>query len=243
MSRPNRVLAQGAAGAQEDLHAAGALPKRDRLLFALRQRGLELDRAEDVERDRNDRGRRLEELAAPGLHLDATAASADGRHGRFEPCLDGRGRGDRLEQRARAVGQRHASARELREREAVARERMRAQHGDGSDLVEWSARQGLELRLEHGSLLRVEVELLDPLGDRQPVETGQLVEREQRVVRIRQRFVNAVDKAVQPRAAIASRSAMVPSRRSPPTHQWARSASGLSSTRRPARVIPDQVCA
>src|SRR5436309_3173258 len=83
----------------------------------------------------------------------AATAEADGGHRRVELRLDRRGRGDRLEQRAGVLDERHPAARVLGEREAVPREGMPAQDRDRAGVLERCVRQRLELRLEHGTLL------------------------------------------------------------------------------------------
>ena len=55
--------------------------------------------------------------------------------------------------------------------------------------------QRLELRPQHVVLLGRELELADPLRDREPVEASEPVEREQRVMRRGERLLHAVDEA------------------------------------------------
>ena len=54
---------------------------------------------------------------------------------------------------------------------------MPAEHRNGTGVFERRARQRLELGLEHCTLLLVELELVEPFGDREPVEAGEPVER------------------------------------------------------------------
>ena len=197
MARPDRVLEHvAAAGAEEDLDPTRGLPGGDPLLLAFRQPGLELDRAEHVERDRDDDGGCIVQLSGSRLHLHAVSADTDGGHRRVELRLDRRGRGDRLEQRAGVLDERHPAARVLGEREAVPREGMPAQDRDRAGVLERCVRQRLELRLEHGTLLLAQLELVEPVGDRQPVEPRQHVQCVKRIVRVRERVADAVDEAV-----------------------------------------------
>ena len=84
----------------------------------------------------------------------------------------------------------------LRERETAARERMPAKHRNRARVVQVPVRERLELGPEHVALLLVELELVDALRDRLPVEARQLVAREKRVVRKRKRLLDAVDELV-----------------------------------------------
>ena len=227
--------------ADEQLDPAGRLAERDGGALALRERRLERQVAERVQRDRDDDAARPEQLARARLDRHVVVVPGDRRDGRREPPLERRARGDRGEQRPGPVGERRPPAGELRERQAVAGERVPAEHRHGARLVERRVGQRLELGVQHLVLLVREVELRHPLGDREAVEAREPVAPEQRVVRLRQRVVDAVDERSQPRAAIASRSLAAPSRRSSPTYQAERSARVLSSTRSPARVISDHV--
>ena len=77
---------------------------------------------------------------------------------------------------------------------------MPAKHRDRARVVQMPVRKRLELGPEHVALLLVEVELLDALRDRLPVEARQLVAGEERVVRKRKRLLDAVDELVPARA-------------------------------------------
>src|SRR6185312_10017773 len=59
-------------------------------------------------------------------------------------------------------------------------------------------RQRLELGGEHVALLLVEVELVDPLGDRLRVESRELVAGQERIVGKRERLLDAVHEPVPP---------------------------------------------
>ena len=116
---------------------------------------------------------------------------------------------------AGAARQRHPASGVLGKRQAVARERVPAKNADRPGVVQPAVGQRLQLSPQHVALFRVELELVDPLGDRKRVEAGQQVDRaaagrggSAAPARPRSRTPS------QPRFAIASRSAMVPLRRS-----------------------------
>ena len=94
------------------------------------------------------------------------------------------------------VGESDAAARELGECEAPARERMPAEDADGAGLIEPAVRDGLELGREDVALLVVQLELVEPLGDRLAVEAREPVGAEQRVMGLWQRLLDAVDELV-----------------------------------------------
>ena len=159
--------------------------------------------AERVQRHGHHRPRRREQLARARLHLDAVAAPSHRRDRRPQPRLVRGTAGDRLQQPAGAVGQRHPPARVLGQRQAVAGERVPAKHADGAGLVQRAVGERLQLGPQHLAVLVVEVELVHPLGDREPVDPRQLLDREHRVVRVRQRPLDAVHE-LQP-AAVGDR--------------------------------------
>ena len=130
------------------------------------------------------------------VHLDAAVPLGDRGDRRFQARLVRRLRRDRLHEALRAVQEGDAASRLLREREAAARERVPAKHRHSAGVVQVPVRKRLELGPEDVALLLVEVELLDALRDRLPVEARQLVRREERVVRKRKRLLDAVDELV-----------------------------------------------
>ena len=165
--------------------------------------GFELDRRERVQRHGHHRPRRRQQLARARLHLDAVAAPSHRRDRRGQPRLVSGTAGDRLQQPAGARGQRHPSARVLGQRQAVAGERVPAKHAGGARLVQRAVGERLQLSPQHLAVLVVEVELVHPLGDREPVDPRQLIDRERRVVRVRQRPLDPVHE-LQP-AAVGDR--------------------------------------
>jgi hypothetical protein len=70
----------------------------------------------------------------------------------------------------------------------------------------------LELGLEDGPLLVAQRELIEPLGDRQPVEPGQPLDCQQRIVRVREHLLDAVHEPIP--AASRDRIALVDRARS-----------------------------
>ena len=101
-----------------------------------------------------------------------------------QPCLETRLPGDRVQQPTGAGRQGNAAAGVLGERQAVAGQRVPAQHTHGTRVVQAPVRERLELRPQHLVLLAVETKLLHPLGDREPIEPLQLGRFQQRVVRV-----------------------------------------------------------
>ena len=106
---------------------------------------------------------------------------------------------------------------------------MPAQHADGARVVEVAVRERLELGREHVALLGAEAELGHALRDRLGVERRQRREREERIVRARQRRGAGSTKRFQALSAIAWRSAIGPLRRSPSTAHVTSSGSSLSA--------------
>ena len=139
-------------------------------------------------------------LAVARVHLHLSVAARHRRDRRGQPALELGGLCDRGQQGAGAARDGDATSGELGELEAVARQGVPAQDRHSSRLRQRPVCDRLELGLQHVALLLVEVELLDPLGDREPVEARELVQRGQRGVRLRQRLANAVDEAVPPAA-------------------------------------------
>ena len=139
---------------------------------------------------------RGEGLARACVHLDAAVLLRHRGDRGLEPRLERRPRGDRFQEAPRPGGEGDAAARELGQREAPARERMPAEDADGAGLVEPAVGDGLELGREDVALLVVQVELVEPLGDRLVVEAREPVGAEQRVVGLRQRLLDAVDEQV-----------------------------------------------
>jgi hypothetical protein len=94
----DRVLEQRLpAHVDEQLDPARSLAESDRRPLALRQLGLERDRAERVQRQREDHGARRVSLAAAQVDLDVALAASDAVDGDSEPVLERRGAGDRVE--------------------------------------------------------------------------------------------------------------------------------------------------
>src|SRR4029077_971253 len=91
--------------------------------------------------------------------------------------------GDLPQQRPGAVDERDAAAGVLCEREAVARQRVPAQDRGRAGVLERAVRERLELGPQYVALLVRELELGDPLGDRQTIEALEALDREQRVMR------------------------------------------------------------
>ena len=213
--------------------------------LVLGQLGRELDRAERVERHRHHRrARRGASRPSRVVHLHLAAALRDRRHRRARRRSNGAAAAIACSSAPRSADDRHPAAGVLGQREAVARQRVPAQHRDRAGIVQRRVGQRLELGAQHVALLRVELELVDALGDRQPVEARQLVDREQRIVGLRA-APSARRRRTGPSRAGRSRRAprSSPVRRSPPTYQAARSASSPSAARaRPARVISENVC-
>ncbi len=173
-----------------------AWPECDRGVLAGRETGLEGDRAERVDRHRHHHRAPGEHLAAAGVHLDAVGGLMHRRDGRLEPALVAAAVGDGLQQRVGAVAQRHPAAGVLGELQAAARQLVPAQDADRAAVAEVAVHHGLELGREHVALLVVELDLLHPLGHRQPVEALEQVDPQQRVVRGREGVVDAVDEPV-----------------------------------------------
>ena len=80
--------------------------------------------------------------------------------------------------------------------EAVARERVPAQHADRAGVVQVAVGERLELGREHVALLGVEPSSSMRCLDRLRVERRERVEREERIVRARQRARRRLDEAV-----------------------------------------------
>ena len=118
---------------------------------------------------------------------------------------------------------------------------MPAQRRDGAGVIDRRVRQRLELGDERVALLVGQLQLVDAFGDRQAVKARQPVERRQRACGCGSASRTPSTNWSQPRRTIASRSAIVPSRRSPPTYQLARSVSPETVTVSPARVSSENV--
>ena len=119
---------------------------------------------------------------------------------------------------------------------------MPAKHRDRARVVQVPVRKRLELGPEHVALLLVEVELLDALRDRLPVEARQLVAEKSGSCGSGSASSTPSTNWSQPRSAIASRSVIGPERRSSPANQLEICASSPSSTPSPERVISAQTC-
>jgi hypothetical protein len=78
VARLDPILEDGlSARVDEDLHPAGGLPERDRLLLRLRERRVEFDAAERVQGHGNDRDARGEELSSACMDLDPAVRPRD----------------------------------------------------------------------------------------------------------------------------------------------------------------------
>src|SRR5581483_134988 len=197
MPGPDRVVEHRlAAGADEQLDPPRRLTQSDPRELALGQPGREADRLQRVDRDGHHRHATTEALALGRLHLDSPAALRDGSHLRAESPLERRRRSDRAQERTRSLRDQHPTPRELRQGEAVSRERVPAQHRDSAGVVEGRVCQRLEFGDQDRSFFGVEVELIEALFDRQSVEAPQLFDRVQGVVRQRERLLDPVDEAV-----------------------------------------------
>ena len=130
------------------------------------------------------------------MYLDAAVLLRDGGDRRREPRLEGRLRGDRVDEAPRAVPECDTAAGLLGEVERAAGERVPAEHGDRAGVVQMPVGERLELRPEDVVLLLVQVELVDPLCDRLAVEAGELVDRVERIVRQRESLVDSGDELV-----------------------------------------------
>ena len=185
---------------QPELDAPGRLAERDGIALGRRQ-VIEANVRQHVERHRQHARARAQDIAVARAHLDAVADRPERIHRRGEPLRERRLRSHRVDQAARSRPERVAAARILGQLEASARERVQAQDADRSGVVQESVGDALELGRQHVALLRVEAELVHALLDRLQVERRQRVDREERIVRTRQRRGRRLDEAVCRRAA------------------------------------------
>ena len=162
------------------------------------ERRVELDGRERVQRHGDDRGAGGDRVAAAQVHLDAGLRLRDRRDRRFEPHIELGAAGDRAKKGPRPASERHAPARVLRQRQAVAGKGVPAKHAHGARLLERPARERLELGDQDVPLLVGQLELVHPLDDRHPVEPRQAVDVGERVVRERKQLLGARDERVPP---------------------------------------------
>ena len=172
-------------------------PRRSPAL-AGRERRVERDGRERVQRHGDDRGAGGDRVAAAQVHLDAGLRLRDRRDRRFEPHIELGAAGDRAKKGPRPASERHAPARVLRQRQAVAGKGVPAKHAHGARLLERPARERLELGDQDVPLLVGQLELVHPLDDRHPVEPRQAVDVGERVVRERKQLLGARDERVPP---------------------------------------------
>ena len=154
-----------------------AWPSSIALLLVLRERRAELDSTERVQRDGDDRGARGERLAVARVHLHlSVAAATTAATGVASRRSNAAASAIAASSAPVPLVDRHPASGELGELEAVARQRVPAQDRHGARLGERAVGDRLELGGQHVALLLVELELGEPLGDRQPIEPRELGE-------------------------------------------------------------------